>query len=389
MTYSDKAFVIPPKARLLALVMIAVGFIALAAGFFIDSSRTWTSVLLNNFYFLSIALGAMFFISLQYVTESGWSAMFRRVPEAMAWFIPAAFIFMLILFPGIREIYQWAEPGIAERDALIAHKSPYLNVPFYYIRLLILFGAWTILLTAMRRFSLREDAAGGLEMFNKSRFYSRVFIFVFAVTFSVASFDWIMSIDAHWFSTLFGLRAIISSLYYAVALIVLLVVWLNHTGYLTQLNKYHLNDFARYLFRLSIVWGYLWFIQFFIIWYANIPETTFYYYYRTAWPWSFFFYAELIINWTIPFLVLMSDDLARKKVVLVPVSILLLIGFYISLYLQIMPGSTGEFNIGLVEIGGFAGFGGLFLLFFMYALSRASLVPVSHPYLQESFDHHL
>ena len=216
-----------------------------------------------------------------------------------------------------------------------------------------------------------------------------VFIFVFAVTFSVAAFDWIMSIDSHWFSTIFGLRALMSSFYFSVSAMVLLVLWLNRSGYMGSLNQYHLNDFARYLFRLSIAWGYLWFMQYLIIWYANIPETTFYYVYRVNEPWTFLFYAELVINWTIPFIVLMSDNFARKRAVLALVSILLLFGFYLGLYLQIMPGTTGSPDIGFLEIGSFAGFAGLFLLIFMYILSKASLLPRNHPYMEESMRHHL
>jgi hypothetical protein len=382
-------FIIPPKAKITCWILIAAGVITLAIGFLTDPARTWVSILLNNFYFLSLSMGAFFFITLQYVTDSGWSAMFKRIPGAMVLFVPVAFIVMLSLVGGMGWIYEWAVPGVAAGDALIAHKSPYLNIPFFYLRVLVIFVSWMVLIAAMRRFSLKEDAEGGLKWFRKSKHYSMVFIFVFAITFSVASFDWIMSIDAHWFSTIFGIRAIISALYYSVALIILMVIALNRTGYLESLNKYHLNDFARYLFRLSIVWGYLWFMQYLIIWYADIPETTFYYYYRVNEPWAILFHVNVIINWTVPFLVLMSDTLARRKEVLVGVSLLLLAGFYLSLYLQVVPGSTGELRIGLVEIGSFAGFAGIFFLLFMKGLSVASIVPGNHPFLKESLEHHL
>ena len=385
----QETFIIPKKARMVALLFIALGVLALVLGFINGSTRTWSVILINNFYFLSLALGALFFISIQYVTESGWSTMFKRIPEAMTFYTPIAFVIMLTMYAGIQEIYEWAEPGIIEKDALIAHKSPYLNKPFFYLRLIVFFVAWIILLFVMRRFSLREDAVGGLEWFNKSRKFSRVYIFVFAVTFSIAGIDWIMSIDVHWFSTIFGIRAIISSLYFSIAAIILLVLWLNNIGYLQRLNKYHLNDFARYLFRLSIVWGYLWFMQYLIIWFANLQETTFYYVYRVKEPWTILFYAELLINWTIPFVVLMSDNFAHKKVVLASISVMLLVGFYISLYLQVIPGTIGTFAIGFLEIGSFIGFAGLFIFIFMYKLSKSSMLPYNHPYLEESLGHHL
>jgi hypothetical protein len=383
-----ETFNIPPRVRLLAWILIAAGVLALAAGFISGYPGIWSAVLLNNFYFLSLSLGALFFISVQNVTDSGWSAMFMRVPEAMAAYLPAAFLVMLLLLAGIAEIYEWAVPGITETDSLIAHKTPWLNIPFFYVRVLVLFGIWFLLYRLMRRVSLRLDKKDN-QLFGKFRHYSMVFIFVFALTFTIAAFDWIMSIDSHWFSTLFGIRAIISALYYGVATVILITLWLNRSGYLESLNNYHLNDFSRYLFRLSIVWGYLWFMQYLIIWYANIPETTFYYVYRVNEPWQILFWAELIINWTIPFLILMSDDIARRRIVLVPVSLLLLAGFYLSLYLQIMPGSTGQFNIGYVEIGSFAGFAGVFILLFMRSFSGAPVIQSGNPYLQESISHHL
>ena len=386
-----ETFIIPTKARILALVLIAIGVLAIVIGFAKEGPGTWSVLLINNFYFLSLAMGAMFFVAIQYVTDSGWSAMFKRIPEAMTTFVPVAFIVMLIMAAGVRDIYEWAHHGITETDALIAHKAPYLNIPFFYARLALFFGLWILLITALRRFSLREDTSENGDTVNylKSRKYSRVFIFVFVLTFSMASFDWIMSIDAHWFSTLFGLRAIISAFYTAVAAIILLSLWLNRSGYFPEMNKYHRSDFARYIFRLSIVWGYLWFIQFLIIWYANLPESTVYYIPRVEEPWRLFFRAEFIINWAIPFVVMMSDDIGRKKAVLIIISSLLLIGLYITLFLQVMPGTGGALKIGFVEIGSFLGFAGLFFLLFMYTLSKASLKPDNHPFLEESLHHHL
>lgn len=386
-----ETFIIPTKARILALVLIAIGVLAIVIGFAKEGPGIWSLLLINNFYFLSLAMGAMFFVAIQYVTDSGWATMFKRIPEAMTSFVPAALIVMVVMAAGVRDLYEWAHHGITETDPLIAHKAPYLNIPFFYARLALFFGLWILLIAVLRRFSLREDASekGEVKWFLKSRKYSRVFIFVFVVTFSVASFDWIMSIDAHWFSTIFGLRAIISAFYAAVAAIILLTLWLNRTGYLPEMNKYHRSDFARYLFRLSIVWGYLWFIQYLIIWYANIPESTVYFVPRVEEPWRLLFRAEYIINWAIPFVVMMSDDIGRKKAVLIIISILLLVGFYVTLFLQVMPGTGGASKIGFIGIGSFVGFAGLFILLFMYTLSKASLKPDNHPFLEESLHHHL
>ncbi len=385
----DQKYTFSSKVKYRLAGLIVLGLLATIYGFISNPDKTWANLLLNNFYFLSLALGAMFFIAVQYVTESGWSAMFKRIPEAMAFYVLVAGAIAILLFFGMQSLYEWAEPGITETDKLIAHKSPYLNVPFFMVRLVVVFAVWLILLVIMRRNSLKEDLAGSLALFNKNKRLSMAFIFLFVISFSVATIDWIMTIDSHWYSTIFGLRAIISSIYYAVAVMILLSFFLKGKGLFKEMNISHRHEFSRYIFRLSIVWGYLWFVQYIIIWYANIPEATTYYVPRVSEPWSPLFYAELLINWTIPFVVMMSDDFARKKIVMISISIMLLIGFYIMLYLQIMPGSIGIKSFGLVDIGMFAGFAGVFLFIFFTFFAKAPAMPVNHPYLKESLSREL
>ncbi len=380
----DQKFSFTTTARYRLLGLIGLGLVFTIYGFISDPDKTWANLLLNNFYFLSLALGAMFFVAAQYVTESGWSAMFKRIPEAMSYYVLVAGAVAIVLFFGLDRLYEWAVPGITETDKLIAHKAPYLNAPFFLIRLVVVFAIWLILLVLMRKNSRLEDLSYSVALFNKNKRLSMAFIFLFVITFSVAAIDWIMTIDSHWYSTIFGLRAIISAMYYAVAVMILLLFFLNGKGYFKELNEAHRHGFARYIFRLSIVWGYLWFVQYLIIWYANIPEATAYYVPRVSEPWSALFYAELLINWTIPFLVMMSDNFARKKVVMIAISILLLIGFYIMLYLQIMPGSIGPKSFGLVDIGMFVGFAATFLYLFFMFFAKSPVMPVNHPYLKES-----
>lgn len=380
----DQQFVFSSKSKLRLAGLIGIGLLFTIYGFIADPDKTWANLLLNNFYFLSIALGAMFFIALQYVTESGWSVMFKRIPEAMAFYVLAAGAVAIILYFGMESLYEWARPGITETDKLIAHKSPYLNVPFFMVRLILVFTIWIVMLIIMRKHSFKENLSDSIALFNKNKRISMAFIFLFLISFSVAAIDWIMTIDSHWYSTIFGLRAIISALYYAIAVMVLLLFFLKGQGFFKEMNLSHNHEFGRYIFRLSIVWGYLWFVQYLIIWYANIPEATSYYVPRVSEPWSAMFYIELLINWTIPFLVMMSDDFARKKVVLITISILLLIGFYLKLYLQIMPGSIGPKSFGFVDIGMFVGFAGIFLYIFFTFLGRTTLISANHPYLKES-----
>jgi len=369
-------------------ILIAIGLITLIAGFITDPDRTWANYLLNNYYFLMLALGAAFFIALQHISQSGWSAAFKRVGEAMAGYIPVAAIFFLLIIFGMKNLYEWSHPEAVAHDALIAHKASYLNVPFFYLRMILFFALWIGMIWLIRKTSLQEDREGGLQYFHKSEQYSKILIFILAVTVSLSAVDWIKSIDVHWFSTLFALKNFVASFYHGVAILVLIVFLLHRKGYFEFLNEYHLHDFTRYIFMLAIVWGYFWFSQFMLIWYGNIPEETVYYVKRWESGWQVLFFAEITINWFIPFVVLLPTKTSRSKPFIFAVVILLIIGHYIDLYMQIMPGTTGQLQFGLIEIGTFLGYTGIFALSTGYWLSKAPLVPKNHPYLGESLEHH-
>jgi hypothetical protein len=357
-------------------------------GFIADPGRTWASYLLNNFYFLSLAMGAAFFFVIQYISQSGWSVGFKRVPEAMMAYLPFAAVLFLLMYFGIHSLYHWSHSDAVATDELLQHKAPYLNTGFFMIRLVVYFALWVLLAEALRRFSRREDVAGGFENFHKSEFYSRVFIFILAITFTLAAFDWLMSLEPHWYSTIFALKFMVSAFLHGVSIMVLIIFLLHRKGYFPFLNKYHLHDFARYLFMLAIVWGYFWFAQFMLIWYANIPEETVYFVHRWKDGWQLLFFLEIGINWAVPFFVLLPIKASRNMTVISIVIVLLVIGQYIELHNHIMPETTGRLVPGFIEIAGFLGFAGLFALVVSYALGRANIVPVNHPFLEESKDHH-
>jgi hypothetical protein len=368
---------------------MAVGIVSLAAGFIRDPWQAWANYLLNNVYFLSLAIGASFYMALQYITQSGWSAGFKRVPEAMASYIPVAAILFLVLFFGLHNLYHWSLPEAVAEDAVLQHKSAFLNVPFFMVRLVLYFTCWIIMTRFLRKLSLREDVEGGLANFHKSEFYSRIYIFILAVTFSLAVFDYLMSIDPHWFSTIFAFKNFAAAFYHGSAIILLITVILHKQGHFPFFNRNHLQDMSSYVFMLSIIYGYLWFAQFMLIWYGNIPEETIYYAVRWEPQWKFFFWADILVNWFIPFAILMPKKPARRIKVVVPIVIILIIGQWIDLYMQIFPGVTGKMNFGFVEIGTFLGFAGLFAFIVSRTLAAAPLVPKNHPYLEECKEHHI
>lgn len=370
--------------------MIVIGIVAMVLAFTGDPVRAWASYLLNNVYFLSLAVGAMLFVSIQRVTHSGWSAGFIRVPEAMGAYIPVAAVLFLLLIPGTHSLYHWSHADAVSHDPLLAHKAIYLNVPFWTLRMVVFFSLWILMTWLLRRLSKREDVLGGLTFFKKGEHYSKIYIFIVIITFSFANIDWIMSIDAHWYSTIFAIKNFVAAFHHASIIIAFIVLILNQKGYFPFLNKFHVGDFSRYIFMLCIIWGYFWFTEFMIIWYANIPEETAYFLPRVRGEgWRVFFFANILLNWFLPFVLLMPKGMARNKLVVKIVIPFLIVGQFIDLYLQIFPGTVGEQVLGFQEIGIFIGFTGLFMLITGRALTRANLYPINHPFLEESKHHHI
>ncbi|MBN1339894.1 MAG: hypothetical protein JXA03_11255 [Bacteroidales bacterium] len=387
----DNQFVFKPALKYITFFFMAMGIVAIVVGYISHPGRFWANLLLNNFYFLSLAIGASFFLSLQNITRSGWSSAFKRIPEAMAAYILPGAVIMLLLLPGVNYLYPWFNPEEKGFDDhalhILHHKEPYLNLPFFIIRMVVILASWIVFTLILRRLSLKEDLEGGLEHHRKSEFFSRVYIFTLALTFSVASFDWIMTLEPVWYSTIFSLKNFVSAFFHGSALIVLLVVVLHHYGYFTFTGNAHWHDFSKYIFILSIMWAYFWFSQYLLIWYANIPEEIVYFVKRTQGAWGILFYLNLILNWAVPFVVLLSNYFARKKTVLGIVVVFLLIGLWTDLFEQIMPGTVGDLKIGFTEIGMFLGFAGFYLYVTAYTLGRGILIPQHHPYLTESLRH--
>jgi hypothetical protein len=380
--------------RIITLTFIFIGACTFLFGIISDPKRTWANYLIVNYYFLSLAMGGAFFLVIQSISQSGWSAAFRRVPEAMMAYIPFAAVFFLLIFFGLDDLYHWSHKDAVSPDPLLQHKSPFLNVPFFFTRMIIYFALWILLTRILRKISIREDKSdpanqtGILLLFSKSELYSKIFIFVFAITFSLSAFDWIMSVDVHWYSTIFALKNLVASFLHGVSILALIIFILYKRGYFPFLNEYHLHDLARYIFMLSIVWGYFWFAQFMIIWYGNIPEETVYYFVRWKDGWKVLFFLEIILNWAIPFLILLPVKTSRNMTVITAVILFLIIGQYLDLFVQIIPGTTGLLRFGWIEGGLFLGYAGLFSLVVAITLSKTKIIPTNHPYLDESIGHH-
>ena len=379
--------------KIITFLLIAIGAATIIFGLITDRQTTWANYLIVNYYFFSIAMGGAFFFVIQSISQSGWSSAFKRIPEAMMSYIPFAALFFLLIWFGMNDLYQWSHKDIVALDPLVQHKSVFLNVPFFFARMILYFVLWIVFVRKLRQISLSEDLAEPADtnrimiLFSKTELYSKIFIFILAVTFSLSAIDWIMSLDVRWYSTIFTLKNLVAAFLHGVSILTLIVFILYKRGYFPFLNEYHLHDFARYIFMLSIVWGYFWFAQFMIIWYGNIPEETAYYSIRWHEGWKLLFFTEIGLNWFIPFMVLLPVKTSRNMTVITVVIIFLIIGQYIDLFVQVIPGTTGVMKFGWISAGTFLGYAGLFALVVATTLSKAKIIPSNHPYLDESLNH--
>ncbi|MGK7397818.1 MAG: quinol:cytochrome C oxidoreductase [Candidatus Cyclobacteriaceae bacterium M3_2C_046] len=352
------------------------------------SQRLWVNVWVSNVYFAGIALIGVFFVAIHYASQAGWSAAIKRIPESFGAWLPFAGIVMLVVFIiANHDIFHWTHDNL---DPILLGKKPYLNYGFFVARLIIYFVLWYMMYRLIRKKSLEEDVHGGTKYWHKLRTYSAIFIIIFGITSSTSSWDWVMSADPHWFSTIFGWYTFATWFVAGLSVMTLIMVYLKESGYLGVVNANHYHDMGKYIFAFSIFWTYLWFSQYMLIWYANIPEESLHYYERLHSPvYGTLFYVNIIINFFFPFLVLMTRDSKRHGIFLKIVGIMLIIGHWIDLYLFVAPTAIGENGgIGFMEIGVAMIFGAAFLYVALNNLAKAPLVAKHDPMMGESLHYH-
>lgn len=359
-------------------------------------NKPWSNLLINTFFFLAISLGALFFLAIQYAAQAAWATVVIRVMEAMASFIGVAVGIMLLLIVtgvyhmGGNHLWHWMAEGIMTEgspnyDAIIAGKEGYLNGTFFIVRSLVYLLGWAGGAMLLRRMSLKMETSGDpAKVWKKMRNWAAGFLVFFAVTSSTSAWDWIMSIDTHWFSTLFGWYVFAGMFVSALTVMTLLVIYLKGRGYLQVVNHNHLQDLAKFMFAFSVFWTYLWFSQFMLIWYSNIPEEVTYYMARFG-EYKAVFFTMLVMNFVFPVLVMMSRDTKRNQGFVITAGIIMIIGHWLDVFIMVSPGTVGaQWSIGLVQLGTFLGFAGLFLFVVFRALSKAPMVPEKHPMYLES-----
>lgn len=370
----------------LALIVVA----AVVVGARSEPSRVWTDLLVAGFYFLALALAGLVFLAIQYLAGAGWWTALRRVPEALMTLVPLAALPMLALWLGRRILYPWTRPEVMAAEPAVAAKAAYLNEPFFLVRMVLFLGIWSLFAVLLRRASLaQDDRPGGLEQHRRMVRLSALFIVVFAITFSLASFDWLMSLDPRWTSTMFAVYTFAGLFLEGIAAVALIVVWLRREGPLSGIvNQSHLHDLGKLLFAFSIFWAYIWVCQYLLIWYGNLSEEIPFYVIRTRGAWLPLFVLAPVLNWLLPFVILLPRAAKRHPRVLAAAAAVVLAGRWIDLYMIVAPAVLPAPRLGLLELLIAAGYAGLFFLAGSRILSRAPLLARNDPFLPESLHHH-
>ena len=357
--------------------------------------RVFSNLWINNIFFVGISVSAVFFVAIQYIAQAGWSAGFIRVPMSFGSWLPYGFALMLITFAlGNHDIFHWTHDYLydisdSRYDKIIDGKKAYLNLPFFLSRMILFFVVWYILYKKIIKESILEDIHGGEKYWRKIYTLSIIFVVFYALSSSVAAWDWILSIDTHWFSTMFGWYVFASWWVSALAFIAYIVTILKENGYLKDLNFSVIHDLGKFVFAFSVFWTYIWFSQYMLIYYANIPEETIYFVERLRSDnYVAFFYANLFLNFFFPFLFLMTRASKRHTRFLKIACPVVLFGHFIDFYLMITPGIVKENNgFGLLEIGILLVYLSMFLFVILKSLSSRNLNAKNHPMLGESVHH--
>lgn len=360
-------------------------------------NKPWSALYVACIFFLLLSMGVLAFYAIQQVAQAGWSPVLFRVMQGITAYLPVASVifFIILVLCGLHfnHIFVWLGEGVTDPkspnyDAIIAGKAGYLNFPFWIVRAGIFLLGWNLYRHYSAKNCLAQDEANDDLYYKKNFKLSAGFLVFFIVSESIMSWDWIMSFDPHWFSTLFGWYVFASFFVSGITAIALVTIYLKSKGYLEYVNTSHIHDLAKFMFGISVFWTYLWFSQFMLIWYANIPEEVTYFVTRIQ-LYNLPFFGAVVMNFVFPLLILINTDFKRLSWVIVMAGIVILLGHYVDFFNMIMPGTVGDrWFIGVPEIASILFFLGLFIFVVFTALSKSPLLAKRNPFIEESKHFH-
>lgn len=361
-------------------------------------NRPWAAFFIAGFFFLMISVCVLVFYAIQWAAQAGWSIVLFRIMEGITAFIlpGSILLFLFFLMSGFHfnHIYVWLtegtfDPASPNYDAIIDGKSWWLNTPGWLIRSFIYLFVYNIFRFMLRKNSLALDESGDIRIYKKNFNLSVIFIVLFGILELFMSFDWLMSLDPHWYSQLYSFYVFASVLVSAISTIALVTIYLKQKGVIPFVNSSHIHDLAKYMFGFSIFWTYFFFDQFMLQWYANIPEEAAYFFPRLIGSYQLPFISMLVMNFVFPILILMNSDFKRVPWFVVAAGLVILTGHYIDIFQLISPATVGDsWSIGIPELGALAFFLGLFIFVVFSAISKAPLHAKGNPFMKESEIYH-
>lgn len=401
----NERFEMPSRLKNTSLALMGVGLLVLLLGAFVpadtllhvDKTRFWIVLLQTSVFFLMMTVASVFIQAAASLAQGGWIVAYKRVPEAIGanvWVfgLIAGVILLFIAFglniDGHNPIYHWVHP---EGDAILEGKSAFLNKGMFAGFTIVTIALWAFFGRKFRAISLAQEKApkNSTKIYWNMVKWSAGFLLVYALTqMSTTPWMWLMSIDAHWYSTMYSWYTFASAFVSGMAVILLFVLSLKNHGYLELVTKEHTHDLGKFLFAFSVFWTYVWFAQYMLIWYGNIPEETTYFKIRQQGPYGLIWYSVFIINFIMPILILMSRPSKRNYFTVTFMAMMIIFGHWLDFFIMAMPGPMGaDWSLNWYELGVFAGFAGLLMFVVYNTLTKASLVPENHPLLKEAVLH--
>lgn len=378
---ANVSFTVSTRMRAVVLGGMATGLVAFLASLMVSPQKGWTSILLGSYLIVCLGLAGIFIVALFYAVGADWGVPLRRVPEAMASVLPYGAIGLAVTFAAYPSLYPWVA-GSIQGVEMSGFKKLWLNFPFFLVRTAVYIFTWLAFSRAIRRRSRQQDRDGLTSHTSSNVRTSIAFLVVFGFTFWLATTDWIMSLDPLWYSTIFAVYNFSGLFTSGLAMMILLVLWLQKGPLAEFVRDAHLEDLGKVLFGFCTFWMYIWFCQYMLIWYANIPEETAYYVSRMSRFWLPLFLANVVLNWLAPFCLLLPNSSKRNPRILRAAAMLILAGRFVDLFLMVTPAVYGDKPVaGVLEVSVAIGVVSLFLWTFIRSMQSAPPVPVNDPRL--------
>lgn len=372
-------------------VLVVVGLIGFFTAYSSDQTKAWTAFLRGHFYFMQLSIVSLFFCVICWITSSMWSAPVRRIAEGFTAYLPFTVVSTLILFLGMKHIFPWTHADVVANDPIISGKAGYLNPTFFVIRTLVAVLGWNFFQKKIVGGSLATDHGASYKtVYESNRKIGVGFLIFFAITFSAAAFDQLMSLDPHFFSTMFGVYTFAGSYQSFFALLAVVTILMSRSGYLKQVvNANHRHDIAKLMFAFTVFWAYTGFSQYMLIWYANLPEETGYFLARFVPGWEWWSIGLFCIKFIVPFALMLARTMKRSETALMIAALWILGTQFFDLNWMIQPQVYPQGpNLGFADVAVWLGFLGVFGLCVTRFYQKNNVLAVTDPYLPESAFHH-